>query len=382
MLSPEMSDRTSQDRPHRIALVEPYLGGSHRSWADGYRRHSAHEVEVFGLPAIHWKWRMQGGHVTLAPRIAAAVAARGPFDVVVASSMTDVAGLLGIARHALAGARVVLFVHENQLTFPRPQHDRDDLTYAMTNWTSMLAADLVVFNSAYHRDEWFGALPGFLGRLPDHRHTSRITEVAERSKVLPVGVELRAFDAVARNEGGRPLVLWNQRWEYDKGPAEFAAAVERLVADGVEFDVAIAGERPGEDPHELRRLRTVLGERLVHDGHADVDEYRRLLRRSSVVVSTAHHEFFGVAVTEAIYAGAFPVLPDRLVYPERIPCEHHGACLFGTDAELVDRLRWAVTHRSERERVVDALRPAMARCDWSEIALRYDEAFVRDRFPD
>lgn len=374
MLSSEMSDRT--DRPRRIALVEPYLGGSHRSWAEGYQRHSRHAVEVFGLPAIHWKWRMQGGHVTLAPRLETAVASRGPFDVVLASSMTDVAGLLGLARRALTGARVVVFVHENQLTFPRPEHGRHDLTYAMTNWTTMLAADLVVFNSAYHRDEWFEALPGFLRRLPDHRHTSRIDEVAARSEVLPVGVELRALDAVSRTEGDRPLVLWNQRWEYDKGPADFAAAVERLVGDGLEFDVALAGERPGEEPPDLRRLRAVLGDRLVHDGHADVDGYRGLLRRADVVVSTAHHEFFGVAITEAVYAGACPVLPDRLVYPERIPAEHHGDCLFRTPDELVDRLVWAVTRPSERRRVVEALRPVMAHCDWSVVAPRYDRAFA------
>ncbi|MFP5487178.1 MAG: DUF3524 domain-containing protein, partial [Acidimicrobiia bacterium] len=187
-----MSDRTipraSSGRTCRVALVEPYLGGSHRAWADGYQRHSALDVEVFGLPAIHWKWRMQGGHVTLAASLAAAVDARGAFDVLLASSMTDVAGLLGVARRALRDVRVVLYMHENQLTFPRPEHDREDLTYAMTNWTSMVAADVVVFNSAYHRDEWFAKLPRFLARLPDHRHTRLVDDVADRSLVLPVGV--------------------------------------------------------------------------------------------------------------------------------------------------------------------------------------------------
>lgn len=369
MLSAGMSDRTL-----RIALVEPYLGGSHRAWAEGYRRHSAHDVELFGLPAVHWKWRMQGGHVTLAPQVEAATAERGPFDVVLASSMTDVAGLVGIARRALAGARVVLYLHENQLTFPRSEHDREDLTYAMTNWTSMLAADLVVFNSAYHRDEWFAALADFLARLPDHRHTGLIGEVAERSVVLPVGADLGALDAIDRTSGDRPLLLWNQRWEYDKGPSDFATAIERLVADGHEFDVALAGERPGGEPPDLQRLRNVLGERLVHDGHAGLDDYRRLLRRADVVVSTARHEFFGVAITEAIHAGAFPVLPNRLVYPERIPDAHHAACLYESVGDLVDRLGWAITHRQERERIAAALGPVMAEFDWSHVARRYDEA--------
>lgn len=374
MLSAEMTDRTC-----RVALVEPYLGGSHRAWAEGYRRHAVHEVEIFGLPAIHWKWRMQGGHVTLSGALDAAVAERGPFDAVLASSMTDVAGLLGLARRALAGARVVYFVHENQLTFPRPEHDRVDLTYAMTNWTSMLAADLVVFNSAFHRDDWFGALPGFLARLPDQRHTRLIGRVADRSVVLPVGVDLAALDAIERRSGERPLVLWNQRWEYDKGPAEFAAAITRLVERGAVFDVALAGERPGEEPPELVALRAVLGDRLVHDGHAATDDYRRLLRRADVVVSTAHHEFFGVAITEAVHAGAFPVVPDRLVYPERIPAGHHADCLYRTDDELVDRIAWALAHPAQRRRIAGALRPAMAACDWSVVAPRYDAVLAGER---
>lgn len=352
------------DQSLRVALVEPYLGGSHRAWAEGYATRSSHDVEVFGLPAIHWKWRMQGGHVTLLPLLERAVADRGRFDVVLATSMTNVPALLGLGRRTLTGARVVVYMHENQLTFPLSPDDEPDLTYAMINWASMLAADLVVFNSRFHRDAWFDELPRFLGRFPDRRHVSLIDTVRERSVVLPVGADLERLRSIERASGDRPLVLWNQRWEYDTGTTEFVTAIEALVSEGVDFDVALAGDRPGDDPPELSRLRASLGERLVHDGHADTDSYRSLLRRSDIVVSTARHEFFGVAVTEAVAAGAFPVLPNRLVYPERIPSEHHRSCLYG-EGEFVERLRWAITHPGEIRSVVDALAPAMFGCDWS-----------------
>ena len=35
-----------------------------------------------------------------------------------------------------------------------------------------------------------------------------------------------------------------------------------------------------------------------------------------MIVSTAGHEFFGISVVEGISAGAYPVLPKRLAYPE------------------------------------------------------------------
>ena len=51
-----------------VLLIEPYFGGSHRAWAEGYVSHSSHAVELLTLPARFWKWRMQGGAATLAER--------------------------------------------------------------------------------------------------------------------------------------------------------------------------------------------------------------------------------------------------------------------------------------------------------------------------
>lgn len=352
-----------------VALVEPYLGGSHRAWAEGYAAHSSHAVDVVGLPAIHWKWRMQGAHVTLASRLAEL---GRPIDVVLAGDMVDVAGLIGLARASIGDAPVVTYFHENQLTFPLSDHDRPDLTYAMTNWTSMVASDLVVFNSQYHLEAWFDALPGFLARLPDQRHTALVAAVRDRSTVLPIGIDLAAIDAVPPSRGERPVVLWNQRWEYDKGPDEFAAALLALADDDVEFEVVLAGPQFDERPPAFGRLVERLGDRVAHAGEAAPDEYRSFLRRADVVVSTARHEFFGIAVVEAIAAGAFPVLPDRLVYPERIPASHHDHCLYRDDRHLVERLRWAIEHREDAARIAGELRSAMTTFDWRPVAARYD----------
>ena len=194
--------------------------------------------------------------------------------------------------------------------------------------------------------------------------------------MLPVGADLATIEAAPRERRERPLVLWNQRWEYDKGPDEFARAVMRLADDGAEFDVALAGERFVDEPPAFAALRERIGDRLVHVGWAEPDDYHRLLRGADVVVSTAHHEFYGVAVVEAIAAGAFPVLPDRLVYPERIPSESHERCLYEDDAGLAERIRWALEHRDEAAAVANALRPSLHDHDWSVVAPALD-ALVR-----
>jgi glycosyltransferase involved in cell wall biosynthesis len=358
----------------RIFVVEPYFGGSHAAWAEGYARTSRHEVHLLTLPARFWKWRMQGSSYTLAQQAGELVAAQGQPDLVLASDMLDLPAFLGLTRNVIGRPAVALYMHENQITYPPPPGAPVDHSYGFTNWLSAVAADLILFNSRYHLDEFYSVLPGLLGSLPDFTHVEEIPAVRARSEVLPVGIDLdRRADR--HDSSGPPVVLWNQRWEYDKNPRAFFRALYRLIEEGVAFDVILAGENFRNTPEEFVDAEQLLGKRLLHKGFSPPAQYVELLARSDVVVSTAHHEFFGVAVVEAIAAGAFPVLPDRLSYPGLIPMDYHRHCLYGDEEGLVDRLRWALTHRPEAATVGAELAAHMSRFGWQAIAERYDTRF-------
>ncbi len=358
--------------PLNVLLIAPYFGGSHRAWGEGYVRHSRHRIACLTLPSRFWKWRMQGAAVTLAER----ARAQPRPDVLLVTDMLDLPTFLGLTRAALADVPVALYCHENQLTYPVPPGERRDLTYAMINWRSMLAADRIFFNSRFHRGDWFAALPNLLKHFPDYVHLDRIPAVRAKAQVLPVGCDLARLEQGSKPQESPPLILWNQRWEYDKDPRTFFQALDALVADGIDFRVALAGSNVRQQPEEFEAARARLGERVVHYGRADAATYRQLLRAADVVVSTAIHEFFGVAVVEALYCRCFPVLPHRLAYPELFPGQYHGRCLYrGFDA-LVDRLTWALTHPAERRRVGVALSEAVARFDWSQQAPAYDAALA------
>ncbi len=359
-----------------LLLLAPYCGGSHRAWAEGYRSHSQHRVTLLSLPARFWKWRMQGGAVTLAKR------ARdlGPRpDLILASDMLNLPAFLALTRDILADVPTALYCHENQLTYPFPPGEKRDLTYGMINWLSMLSADRVFFNSRYHLDDWFDALPNMLKHFPDYTHLHLIDDVRARASVLPVGCDLRRLDAVPRPERSDrpPLILWNQRWEYDKDPQAFFRALHALDETGMDFRVAIAGRSYRQTAPEFEAARDRLGDKVVHFGYAEAEAYQRLLRGADVVVSTAIHEFFGVSVVEAIYAGCFPVLPNRLSYPELIPKSYHSACLYDGFEDLLARLRWALTDLSDARAVAAELRPTVACFDWGAMAPAYDRELER-----
>ncbi len=372
-----------------ILLVVPYFGGSHRAWAEGYARHSNHAVELLTLPARFWKWRMHGGAATLAELLARRAGPRP--DLVLATDMVNLPALLGLARAELAGAPVVLYCHENQLTYPLQAGEKRDLAYPMINWLSMLAADRVLFNSQFHQDSWFRALPNMLKHFPDCSHLPLVPGVQAKAQVMPVGVDLRALDraategtmhdtssGVGSSAGGEsaPLILWNQRWEYDKNPATFFRALDELVARDLLFRVALAGSNVRQQPAEFDAARKRLGDRVVHFGRADRDTYRHLLWEADIVVSTAFHEFFGIAVVEAIYCRTFPVLPRRLAYPELLTEEARALCLYRDFEGLVTKLAWALTHLAAARQTAERLASSVARFDWPKMAPVYDEVML------
>lgn len=354
-----------------VLLIEPYYGGSHQAWADGYVAASSHDVRLITHPARFWKWRMHGGFLTLAAEAIELTEGGWKPDVVFASPMMDVAAFAGAVRHALSGAPIATYFHESQFTYPLSPADKVDFTYQMKNWGSAAVSDLVVFNSEYHQAVFMEQAIAFLNAFPDEKHDHLVAEVIDRSIVLPVGVDLSNLSAPRIERQGPPLILWNQRWEHDKGPAELLTIACGLIDSGVDFEMAMCGEVFVSVPPEFAEITATLGHRLIQDGFAERRQYEQLLLSAQVVLSTADQEFFGIGVVEAIAAGAHPVLPNRLVYPERIKAldADPEASLYDSPDEAVALILKHLTNPTE-----STLRSAAHQYDWSEVAPRYDEA--------
>jgi glycosyltransferase involved in cell wall biosynthesis len=359
----------------RIWLLEPYFTGSHQAWAVGFARHSQHQVDLLTMAGRFWKWRMHGGALELAAQVHQRLEAGAAPDLLLASDMVNLPALLALVRPALSATPIVYYAHENQLTYPLPARGARDLSYALINLLSMAAASRVCFNSRFHLESWFEELPRLLKHFPDYNHLAVVGRLAARSQVLPLGLDLARFDArrPPRLTRAAPIILWNQRWEYDKNPAAFFAALDRLLAEGFEFQVALLGENFRRAPQEFSRAHERLGDRLLTSGFAaDPADYAYWLWQADIVVSTAWHEFFGAAIVEAIYCGCWPLLPRRLAYPEIVPPAWHAACLYDDDADLLQHLRRLLSQPELLPAPAD-LRASVTRFDWRELAPVYDQ---------
>ncbi len=318
-----------------VLALEPFYGGSHRAFLDGWIEHSRHRFEVLGLPARQWKWRMRSGPLAAVAELEGLAAEA--FDVLFCSDMLDLACFRGIAPAPFRDLPAVIYFHENQFTYPvRPRgelevgRDQDetrerDAHFGLTNLTSALAAREVWWNSAFHRDDFVAAAARFVGRMPKPRPGGLEHGLLERSRVEYPGVSLPPTEieaevhAAGTSAGGPIEILWAARWEFDKNPAAFFLALRELRRRGVDFRVSVLGQSFPQVPPVFDEARKEFEGCIRHWGfQASRDDYWRCLLGASVFVSTADHEFFGIAVVEAMAAGCLPVLPARLSYPELV----------------------------------------------------------------
>ena len=236
------------------------------------------------------------------------------WDVLWCSDMLNLAEFLGLAPPELRDLPCIVYFHENQLTYPvRIPHERD-LHFAFSNFTTALAADAVWFNSAFHRDEFLSAMNAYLSHMPDHAPLAELEQIAAKSYRQHPGID--GFPPRSRRQAGPLRVLWNGRWEYDKNPEDFFAALRQVQSSGTAFRLLVLGESFRESPQVFEQARRQFMAEIDHWGYVSSDDYRRVLCQADVVVSTAIHEFFGIGVVEAVAAGAIPLLPNRLAYPE------------------------------------------------------------------
>jgi glycosyltransferase involved in cell wall biosynthesis len=217
-------------------------------------------------------------------------------------------------------------MHENQSAYPLSDHPKvdpkRDVHFALTNLTSILAADVVIWNSHWNLSSFLEGMQRILRRANAVELAGWQEKVQQHSRVAwpPVEPPPGALHNRGRaGEGGPVRVVWPHRWEHDKGPDELLEIADRY-SEPLNLRWTILGWQFPEVPPALAEFASRFAARIDHLGfEPDRGRYWEHLARADWVLSTARHEYFGVAVAEALLAGCLPWLPPRLSYPELLP---------------------------------------------------------------
>lgn len=320
----------------RAWLLSAYHGDSHAWWTDWLiAAIDTVDWQLFSLPGRHFRWRIRGNPLSWWDALP-----QDTPDLLVATSMVDLATLRGL-HPRLAGVPALYYFHENQFAYPNSAEQHRSVDPQMVQLYGALASQSVLFNSAYNRASFLQGVHDLSQRLPEPLPQSLLPDLQRRSRVLPVPIH-----PVAHGDRLPGLILWPHRWEYDKAPQLFAEAVCRLHAEGLEFRLALLGARARKPHPALIRLREHCAARILVDGFLPREQYLAWLARASIVISSTDHEFQGLAVLEAASAGATPLVPDRLCYPEQYPT----ACRYpaGDIDALTRRLRQWLEQPAQR----------------------------------
>lgn len=379
----------------KILLLSAYHAASHQRWCKGLMDYfSDWQWVLESLPARFFNWRYRGNSLTWAfgdyPSL------DEQYDLILATSMVDLAGLRGLKPN-LANSPTIVYFHENQFAFPTSRQQQSGLLeIQLTSIYTALAADAIVFNSNFNRQSFLDGAGKLLEKMPDFVPDSLLESIASRTVVLPVPLESELFSIAVKQEspsGCSPIeLLWNHRWEWDKGPDRLLLLIKALAERGLlgaRFKLNVVGEQFRSQPTEFEAIKVLL------EGHQalgrwgfinSVTDYRNLMLNCDAVLSTATQDFQGLAVLEAALMGCLPIVPDRLAYREWFePNFRYRSCLENPQLEAeslalhLDQI-FPSHHKSGCGNKVSSMglaNSSFRNLSWQKLGLKYRELFER-----
>lgn len=354
----------------RVLFLEPFFGGSHKDFALGFKAHSRHDVDLLTLPARFWKWRMRGAALAFLTKVADVAS----YDAVFATDMMDLTDFIG-----LAGKRVppiLMYFHENQLSYPLSPGEKRDFHLGFTNIVSAAAADQVMFNSQFHYRSFVRDATALIRKMPDYRPEELMDQIDKKTAVAYPGCRFETGEVGMDDKWtDPPLIVWNHRWEHDKNPEAFFKAMEVLEENQVRFFLAILGENYEKSPPVFQSAQQRFKDKIKVFGFAESrSEYVSWLKRGAVVISCANQENFGISVVEAVRYGCLPLLPDRLSYPELIPHQYQSTAIYHAHEDLVKKLNSLLADYDKFKPLQSDLSRHMEQFSWQCRIKQYDDA--------
>lgn len=272
------------------------------------------------------------------------------------------------------GPPALVYFHENQITYPLAPGESMDVQFGYTDITTGLAAQKILFNSHTHHQEFFSALPGFLRLMPEYRPHWVTEAIKKKTDVCYPGCRFKGTKIpLPPKEPAPPIIVWNHRWEFDKNPDDFFAALDAVEKRGANFRIALLGENFQMVPKPFLAAKERYKDRIVQYGYAPSrEDYLGMLSRGAVVISTAQQENFGISIVEAVRHGCLPLLPRRLSYPEILPKRFHADFLYQNQDELVEKLFHLLSSHQHMHHTRQLLSDVMGQYAWGNMIKQYD----------
>ena len=341
----------------KILLLSAYDARSHKLWRNRLAQMFPDiDWTQLALPPRNFNWRIRGNSLHWAFNNRDELTAN--YDLLIATSMADLSSLRGLVPK-LCELPTIVYFHENQFAYPGNRQREDNIEPLLVPIYSALCADKIIFNSIFNKETFLGGVRNLANKLPEKIPDCALKNL-EDSLVIPVPISIPNHKSIDSKTSNCLEVVWNHRWEYDKGPGLLLEIANLLSISKSPIRLHIVGENFRQVPKEFDQIRDLLRK---HANNIDIEtgefgfiedevSYYRLLSSCDAVLSTALHDFQGLAIQEACFAGCTPLTPNHLVYPEYLPESflYHRHESDETTAKLVmERLQQWLTLKQENK---------------------------------
>ena len=120
-----------------------------------------------------------------------------------------------------------------------------------------------------------------------------------------------------------------------------------------------------------------LNDQIIHWGYCkSSEEYKKWLQKGDILPITSIQEFFGVSAVEGAYSSIYPILPNRLSYPEVFDIDKRPELFYDSDEQLYDKLKECILNIDKTRENSKKISHDLHRFDWSSMTLEYDQKFV------
>ncbi|MER3493027.1 MAG: glycosyl transferase group 1 [Mastigocladus sp. ERB_26_2] len=210
--------------------------------------------------------------------------------------------------------------------------------------------------------------------------------VATRDLVIPLGVipPKKNEENLVRQQFGIaaniPLVLFMSRIDPKKGLDLLIPALEKLLAEGLNFQFVLAGTNP-QDPAYEQKIKSQIDNSSLRS-HTSITGFvtgelkSSLLQAADLFVLPSYYENFGIAVAEAMVAETPVVISDQVHICQQVHESQSGWVTTTDVLALTESLRTALQNPAEcQRRGLNAKDHALHNYSWDAIARQTIQAY-------
>ena len=179
-----------------------------------------------------------------------------------------------------------------------------------------------------------------------------------------------------------PMILFMSRIEPKKGLNLLLPALEKLLAQGVNFQFILAGANPQDPNYEAQIHSQIKASPIAKftkiTGFVTGEIKTSLLRIADLFVLPSYYENFGIAVAEAMVAGTPVVISDQVYICQDVASAEAGWVGCCKIEDMATLIKLALQDETERKRRgLNAQELAKNNYSWQAIATQTIQAYEK-----